>query len=296
MAAQDFADHGAPLKKGQACDARVQSGEVARHWNIVQQGFTVRPELVEGLIQRFLKGGRGRATIGRFPGQKGWNSQGGPPRGGVACAMFIREDSLKSPFQLHRIASGSLAMTTCRFALLAALGWLVAPDLPAEPVYRCIQNGKIVFTDGPVDPSCQKVDLKVYQPDPAEVARLEEQKRIAAEQERAAQAQAEQDRLLQAQTQAAQAQARAANAQRQWVEQQTQDRQIQDALDGNFAPSYGYGYYGGYGYGYPYGYYGGAISGRPVPVPPLGTGQRPPFRPQGTPNYPYGADLMRPGR
>jgi hypothetical protein len=177
--------------------------------------------------------------------------------------------------------------------ILAALG-LAAPAARAEPVYRCVKNGKTVFTDSPSDPSCQPLDLKVQQPDPAEVARIEEQKRIAAEQDRAAQEQAEQDRVRNAQIQAAQAEARAANAQRRWTEQQIEDRQFRDTLNGGYGYGYGYGYGGWPGYvnpGYP------VQLPYPHPLPPLtpfppGGGSLGPQRP--TPNYPYPPSQMSP--
>jgi hypothetical protein len=41
----------------------------------------------------------------------------------------------------------------------------------AETAFRCIENGKTVFSEISIGPSCQPLDLKVYRPDPQEVER-----------------------------------------------------------------------------------------------------------------------------
>ena len=179
---------------------------------------------------------------------------------------------------------------------IAALALLPALADADPPVYRCQQNGRTIFTDGPVNTSCQLIQLQVYQPDPAEVARIEEQKRLAAEQDRLNQQQAEKDRLLQAETRAAVAEARAADARRQLTYQLSDDESMRSALDGG----YGYGYevwtayrYPGYGYGYGYGY--GPVIGTPLPAPYPGGYNRPGWPNPGLPGpAPRGVDRVGP--
>ncbi len=45
----------------------------------------------------------------------------------------------------------------------------------AEAVFRCLENGRMVFTDTATGLSCQRLDLKVYQPDSGEITRQQDQ-------------------------------------------------------------------------------------------------------------------------
>jgi hypothetical protein len=53
--------------------------------------------------------------------------------------------------------------------LLAAL--LASPPGAADPVFRCLENGKTVYSAKPGGASCQSMDLKVIEADPREAAR-----------------------------------------------------------------------------------------------------------------------------
>lgn len=135
-------------------------------------------------------------------------------------------------------------------AILASTLILPLPPANADAVYRCMNEGRIVFSDQRLTAACTSIDLKVSEPSPEEVARQEEKKRIAAEQEREEQEQAARDRLIQAQIDAAQAAERQAEAQRRLAEQQALDSERQKPP----AP-----YVIWPGYGYPY--------ARPSPIP-----------------------------
>lgn len=157
-------------------------------------------------------------------------------------------------------------------AILASILLSLSPA-GADTVYRCIQDGRTIFSDQPAAASCTPMDLKVTEPSPEEMARLEEKKRLATEQEREEREQAARDRLLRAQVDAARAAERQAEAQRRLAEQQALEAERQRAA----SP-----YVIWPGYGYPY--------VRPLPPPghphpPPGAAVRPPSG-----NYPYGPD------
>ncbi|CAL1240255.1 hypothetical protein [Candidatus Methylocalor cossyra] len=101
----------------------------------------------------------------------------------------------------------------------------MAPWAGADTVYRCVQNGKTIFSDTPVAGSCVPLEIKVPQADPAELARLEEKKRQEAERDRREREQAEQERAIRAQEASARAMARLAEAQRQLAEQRAREAQ-----------------------------------------------------------------------
>jgi hypothetical protein len=157
--------------------------------------------------------------------------------------------------------------------ILAAAALLVPPAAPADPAYRCLRDGKTVFTDEP-GPDCQPLDLKVIQPDPQELARLQEKKRLEEELEREDQERLDRERAIRAQERSARAAERQAELQRRLLDQQAQQSQRDDSR------SY---YPGGWPYGYGYGY-----PVRPIgPRPPVVT---PPSRP--APGYPYGPEQI----
>lgn len=97
----------------------------------------------------------------------------------------------------------------------------------AETVYQCRDANGIAFTDEPSSPDCQPLDLKVIQPNPEDVARLEAKKRLDAEREQEQQLEQAQRRLLRAQEEAARAAARASEAERRLAEQQRTQPQAQ---------------------------------------------------------------------
>lgn len=69
-----------------------------------------------------------------------------------------------------------------RIALLLGLTLLQIPIAAAEPVYKCLQNGKVTFTATPGE-HCQSLDLQVTEPNPVDVARQkEDNSRYAADQ------------------------------------------------------------------------------------------------------------------
>lgn len=126
---------------------------------------------------------------------------------------------------------------------LAAL-LLASPGLSAEAMYRCVQDGKPAFTDTP-GPNCEPLKLQVIQPDPQEVARLEEKKRLDEKQARAQREQAERERLIRAQEDAARAAERQAEAQRRLADQQALDAARREQERNARQPAY---FWPGYGY------------------------------------------------
>jgi len=155
-------------------------------------------------------------------------------------------------------------------ALIATL-LSITPTVQANPVYRCQEAGKpVYFTDEP-GLYCEEMDLKVVQPDPAEVARLQTRKLEQEEQERQAQEREDRERLIRAQEEAARAAEIQAEAQRRMAEQQQWQNQPQTV-----PPVY---YPGGFwpGYGYPV-----------RPLPPVQP--NPPGQGEPAPGYPYGTD------
>lgn len=156
---------------------------------------------------------------------------------------------------------------------------LAGSTMADSMVYRCLQNGKTVFTDTPIDASCHPFHLDVLTPNPAEVARMEEEERRAVERAAADREQAERDRLLRAQTEAAIAQTQVADAQRRWVEQRSDEDRLRDAMN-----AYGSRY--GFGFGLP------ILTPWPPPLLPLPPTPTPP--PPVTPVYPYGVDRIAP--
>lgn len=169
-------------------------------------------------------------------------------------------------------------------------GLLASSILVAEPVYRCQINGKTTFTDNPSGSSCEKVEIKVRQPDPIEAQRLEQARRDAAKREADNQEQAEKKRLMNAQIAAANAARLTAEAQRRLAEQMAIEQQMQNSFDSE------YGYYGNGIYGY------GIQTPVPYPLPypgpyyPQGQNSQYPQRPirPSTPNYPYRHDQIAP--
>jgi hypothetical protein len=96
---------------------------------------------------------------------------------------------------------------------LAALAALSNSMAWAAEVYKCRDGGKINYTSDP-SPSarCEQVDLKVVEPNPADVARALEEKRRRALDEQAEEERARQERLVRAKEMEAQAALRSARA------------------------------------------------------------------------------------
>ncbi len=55
---------------------------------------------------------------------------------------------------------------------LALVGMVAAAH--AGPVYRCLQNGSVAFTQNASDPSCEPIEVNAYEPDPETVSRQKE--------------------------------------------------------------------------------------------------------------------------
>jgi hypothetical protein len=68
---------------------------------------------------------------------------------------------------------------------LIGLAGLISVETKAETVYKCLTGGKINFTSAPKDgQNCHPVELRVLQPNPEEVARELEKKRIRDEEDK----------------------------------------------------------------------------------------------------------------
>lgn len=166
-------------------------------------------------------------------------------------------------------------------SILASVILLILPAARADTVYRCVQNGKLLFTDEPAGSSCEPLHLQVPQPNPEDLARWQEKKRQRAEQERLEQDEAERRQLLQAQVDAARAAARQAEAQRRLAERQAGETRRQ-----GYSLPY-FSYWPGYGHPFPH--------PRP-PYPPIFRPPPPaPIKPP-TPDYPYAPDRISVGR
>ena len=125
-----------------------------------------------------------------------------------------------------------------RWALAATMVILGQPAGAAD-VYKCRDAGKISYTSNPTSSTrCQPVDLKVIEPDPAEVARALEDKRRKAEEESAAEERARQERLVRAREIEAQAALRRARAAEE--EARIQRLREQEATDQWGYPVWGY--------------------------------------------------------
>jgi len=96
----------------------------------------------------------------------------------------------------------------------------------ADTIYRCKKNGHVEFSDHPSDPSCELENIKVMEPAPQEVQRLEKEREKEEAQQRAQEEQAERLRLLRAQEAALLASKRLADAQRNLAEQEAARQQI----------------------------------------------------------------------
>jgi hypothetical protein len=167
------------------------------------------------------------------------------------------------------------------FVSILASAVLLAPAVAdAETVYRCVQNGKTIFTDDPVDSSCGSIDLQVHHPSPEDLARLHEEKRLQAEEERMEREEAQREELIRAQVDAARAAQRSAEAQRRLAEEQARRARQQTY------PSPYPMVWPGYGYTLP----------GPYLRPPVIAPQPPILVPRhSTPNYPYAPDQISVG-
>ena len=144
-----------------------------------------------------------------------------------------------------------------------------------DTVYRCLQDGKPIFTDAP-GPGCQPLNLQVVRPSPEEVARLEEKKRQEEAQAREEQARIDRERVIRAQEEAARAAEIQAQAQRRLAEQ----REREAEQPRYFQPNPPYYYYPG----------GVVTGGYPAyPRPPL-LPNPPIANPPQAPGYPYAPD------
>lgn len=71
-----------------------------------------------------------------------------------------------------------------RAGWVLALACLASQGAAAETVYKCVNGGKVNFTSAPkAGQACQPVELHVVQPNPEEVAREMEKKRLSEEED-----------------------------------------------------------------------------------------------------------------
>ncbi len=161
---------------------------------------------------------------------------------------------------------------------------LAVPSAHADTIYQCVENGRALFTDEPSKPSCKPLNLQIPQPNPEDLARLQEKKRQQAERDRLEREEADRERLIRAQTEAARAAERQAEAQRRLAEEQAKQNRQRE-----YYPSL-YPFYGP-AYGYPY------LQHRHPLYAPAFRPQAPitPAKPS-TPNYPYAPDQISVGR
>ena len=89
----------------------------------------------------------------------------------------------------------STAINFSKAALLIGLSCLASQQAASETVYKCMSGGKINFTSAPGNgQNCQPVELQVVQPNPEEVARELEKKRLREEGDRKEEAKAKADK------------------------------------------------------------------------------------------------------
>lgn len=92
-------------------------------------------------------------------------------------------------------------------------GFALSSAARAAEVYRCEDAGRVTYTSNPAfSPSCKPVDLKVSEPNPADVSRAIQEKQRKAMEEEAAEEQARQERLVRAREIEAEAALRRARA------------------------------------------------------------------------------------
>lgn len=109
--------------------------------------------------------------------------------------------------------------TLCLLLIFSVISF----PLAADSVYRCEQNGKIVFSDRALMSSCVTHEFQVVPANPLEAMRIEMEmenaRRIEEEQKAAEQEQRQQEQLIESQMQAAKAMRQQAEAQRQLTQQ-----------------------------------------------------------------------------
>jgi len=145
---------------------------------------------------------------------------------------------------------------------------LSCPAPAAEPVYRCVKNGKASYATNPSanDGQCQETVIRDDGPKPEELTRLLEEKKRRQEEEARANEAALREREIRAKEIEAAAAARSARA----IEEQLQSQQPQSEV-----PVYGYPTYWGGGLGQPYPQPPIVRPSPPAPQPPP---QSPPVR------------------
>ena len=119
---------------------------------------------------------------------------------------------------------------------------LPGPAGAADPVYKCVKNGKASYTANPTaaDGQCQTTEIREDGPKPAELARLLEEKKRRQEEQRQADAAALKARQLRAMELQAEAQERRARA----VEEQLLLLRQQQTQPDVIYPGYYYPYGG----------------------------------------------------
>jgi hypothetical protein len=162
------------------------------------------------------------------------------------------------------------AQTLIPFAAAALAAWALAgPASAAEPVYRCVKDGKPSYTANPSakDGQCQETAIRDDGPKPEELARLLEEKKRRQEEEAKAREAEQKERELRAKELEAAAAARQARALEEQLLLQRQQQQEP-------AP---------YIYNYPPYWVGGIVSPRPPLVRPLPPAPQPLPQPSAPP-------------
>lgn len=64
-----------------------------------------------------------------------------------------------------------------RFCCLALLLGVIAVPAESAPVYRCIRNGSVAYTENASDPECEPIEVNAYEPDPETVSQKKDELR-----------------------------------------------------------------------------------------------------------------------
>ncbi|QSA97620.1 hypothetical protein [Methylococcus sp. EFPC2] len=124
-------------------------------------------------------------------------------------------------------------LSGCLGVLLAGLGCMVGTPAWAEPIYRCVSaSGRPAYVANPTGLSnCQPVEVKVDEPSPEDVRRVQEEKRRKDEEVRINEEKTREERLIrarEAEAEAARRRARAAEDEVRLLKQRQADQYRQD--------------------------------------------------------------------
>ena len=71
----------------------------------------------------------------------------------------------------------SLRRLVGRCTCLGLLLGVVADPAESAPVYRCIRNGSVTYTQNASDPECEPIEVNAYEPDPETVSQKKDELR-----------------------------------------------------------------------------------------------------------------------